>query len=94
MDVALAVLLWIAASFAGLLLLGLFIGIYRIARYGDARGPASAYDRDVAEAWRRVSAMPVVLDRSSASSALVSTMIECSPADARTLGIAVDRGRR
>jgi len=54
LDVLLAILLTLAVFVGVLFVLALLVGIIRLVKYGDARGPASAHDRDVAQAWRRV----------------------------------------
>lgn len=51
LSLALAVLLWLAIAVVALLVLGLLLGVYNLARWGDARGRPSAYARDLHDAW-------------------------------------------
>lgn len=57
MDVALTILIWLAigiVAIVGLLIvLALIIACVNLARFGDARGPSSKRERDVAAAWTR-----------------------------------------
>lgn len=92
-DFLLSALLWIAVAIGVLFVLALIVAVWRTARYGDARGPASQSDREIAAAWRRVLERELTTHTASGD-ADIRVVCRVPIRDAATLGVLPPIARR